>query len=244
MTALPESDAQDSETEVPGEESPSGHAAWILTSEETRVLGCLLEKAATTPDHYPLTMNALLAACNQKTNRHPVVDYNEDQAEEAVAGLRAKGLALRVTMAGSRVPKFQHSFDRAFPDLEESGIALMTTLLLRDRQTLGELRSRTERMYHFPSLEAVQTVLDELVCFPPRQLVKEFPAGGGHRVPTFVHLLAGEPGGEPAASASHGAVPAVPAPDWRENLEEEVATLRSEVEALRRDLEDFRAQFG
>ena len=244
MTAMPESDGAHGETEVPAGESTSESPAWILTPEETRVLGCLLEKAATTPDHYPLTMNSLLAACNQKTNRHPVVDYNEDQVEEAVAGLRAKGLALRVTMAGSRVPKFQHSFERAFPDLEKSAIALMTTLLLRDRQTLGELRSRTERMFHFASLEAVQTVLDELVCFPPRQLVREFPAGGGHRVPTFVQLLAGEPGEEAAAAASHAAVPAVPVADWRTRMEEEMATLRSDVESLRRELEEFRAQFG
>lgn len=235
MDHVPHPESHPEESGNPTEESPAD----ILTPEEARVLGCLMEKAKTTPEHYPLTMNSLIAACNQKTNRAPVVEYNEGQVDEAMAGLRAKGLGLRVTMAGSRVLKFQHSFERAFPDLEPCGAALMAVLLLRGRQTLGELRSRTERMFHFDSLEDVQEALDDLVCYPPRQLVREIPAGGGHRVPTFVHLLAGEPGEESAETTGPATRQAVPATGWREDIEEQLAALRSEIESLRRDLGDF-----
>ena len=126
MEDTPPPESPPEETGTPAGESPGESTAWTLTAEEARVLGCLMEKARTTPEHYPLTMNSLVAACNQRTNRAPVVEYHEGQVEEAVAGLRSKGLALRVTMAGSRVPKFQHTFERSFPDLDQSGIALMT----------------------------------------------------------------------------------------------------------------------
>ncbi len=208
----------------------------MLTPEESRVLGCLMEKARTTPDHYPLTMNSLVAACSQKSNRFPVVDYNDVQVGEILASLRAKHLALHVTMAGSRVSKFQHCFERAYPDVSPAGEALMTVLLLRGQQTLGELRSRTERMFPFESIDAVQDALDELVCYPPRQLVREIPSGGGHRVPTFIHLLAGDPevdNPEPDTPS----VPTSPADlDWKERIEEQLATLRSDIESLRQDL--------
>ena len=240
MENTPPPELPPEETGNPAEESPGESPVWTLTPEEARVLGCLMEKARTTPEHYPLTMNSLVAASSQKTNRAPVVEYNEGQVEEAVAGLRSKGLALHVTMAGSRVPKFQHTFEHTFPDLDQRGIALVTILLLRGRQTLGELRSRTERLFQFDSLEDAQAALDDLVCFPPRQLVRELPSGGGHRVPTFVHLLAGEPGEEPTAAGGPADVAAV---DWRETMEQELAALRSEVESLRRDLDEFRGQF-
>jgi hypothetical protein len=238
-------DIHDSATQ-PGDspENPQEESrAWILTPEESRVLGCLMEKARTTPEYYPLTMNALVAACNQKTSRDPVVDYNEAQVDEAVAGLRSHGLALRVTMAGSRVPKFQHCMERAFPDLNDRGMALIAVLLLRGRQTLGELRSRTERLFHFPSLDAVQNTLDDLVCFPPRQLVRELPPGGVHHVPTFVQLLSGDPGADSPEPGRHHETAAAPAADWRDKMEEELAALRAEVESLRRELDSFRSQF-
>lgn len=218
----------------------------MLTSEEARVLGCLLEKAQTTPDHYPLTMNSLVAACNQKTNRHPVVDYNEGQVEAALAGLREKGLSLRVTMAGSRVAKFQHSFDRAFPELDEGATALMTVLLLRGRQTLGELRARTERMFAFDSVEDVQATLDELVCYPPRQLVRELPSGDGHREPTYVQLLdqsAANAVGPRGAGCAHAASTVNPAEEWKESIEREIASLREELASLRVEFDAFKQRF-
>lgn len=221
--------------ETPATESSTDDLS-MLSPEEARVLGCLMEKAKTTPDHYPLTMNALVAACNQKTSRHPVVDYNDVQVGEIVASLRAKHLALHVTMAGSRVSKFQHCFERAYPDVGPAGEALMTVLLLRGQQTLGELRTRTERMAHFDSLDDVQNALDELVCYPPRQLVREIPPGGGHRVPTFIHLLSGDPETEPIKTTAPPAATPPPDDDWKERIEDQLATLRSEIEALREQL--------
>lgn len=217
----------------------------LLTPEEARVLGSLLEKELTTPEYYPLTMNALLAACNQKSNRTPVVEYTEDEVDEAIAGLRSKGFALRVTVAGSRVAKFQHSLDRALPDLGDPETAILTTLLLRGQQSLAELKTRSERMCHFASLDQAQEALDELEVYPPRQLVKSIEAGGGRRVQTFVHLLCGDPG-EGAEVPSEGATRAVSpaAPDWHEKTEAEMATLRSELESLRREFDEFRNQFG
>lgn len=211
----------------------------LLTAEEARVLGCLLEKEQATPEYYPLTMNSLLAACNQKSNRHPVVEYNDAQVEEAVAGLRAKGFVLRVSVAGSRVPKFQHIVDRALPGLGAAEIAVLTVLLLRGPQTLGELRTRTERLHAFDSLEETQEALDALEVYPPRQLAKTIQAGGGRRVVTFRHLLCGD---EEVSMERSGSAPA--APDRHERMEEELATLRAEVEALRGELDAFRAQFG
>lgn len=220
-----------------------------LGAAEARVLGCLLEKARTTPDHYPLTMNSLMAACNQKSNRNPVVDFGEGAIDEALASLRQKGLALRVTSAGSRVPKFEHCIDRALPGLGERETALLTVLLLRGRQTLGELRTRTERMFHFPSLEEAQSCLDDLVCFPARQLVREIPAGGGHRVPTYVQLLEAETESEAESEAdtaeagpatTEEADVASPDEEWKRAVELEIAGLRKEVEELREELDALR----
>jgi hypothetical protein len=224
------------ELETRVEEPSTGDDSSMLTAEEARVLGCLMEKAKTTPDHYPLTMNSLVAACNQKSNRFPVVDYNDIQVGEVVASLRAKHLALHVTMAGSRVSKYQHCFERAYPDVGTAGEALMTVLLLRGRQTLGELRSRTERMFRFESLDDVQDALDELVCYPPRQLVREIPPGGGHRVPTFIHLLCGDAETDLTVAGERVAPATPPDNDWKERIEDQLATLRREIESLRQEL--------
>ena len=124
------------------------------------MLGCLLEKSFTTPDVYPLSFNGLLTACNQKTNRAPVVDYDEDQVAEAIEGLRDKQLVLRVDGAGSRVQKYRHRIEERL-GLTAASQALLTVLLLRGPQTVGELRTRTERMHAFATLEVVETELRE-----------------------------------------------------------------------------------
>ena len=133
-----------------------------LTFEESRVLGCLLEKEATTPDNYPLSLNALHAACNQSSNRHPVLDLGTDVVEEAVEGLRYKNLALLVRQAGARVPKSRHTMEAEFPYMTRSQMALLCVLMLRGQQTAGELRQRTERMHPFSDLDAVEAQLEEL----------------------------------------------------------------------------------
>ncbi|MGI9244100.1 MAG: YceH family protein [Verrucomicrobiales bacterium] len=236
------------------DEKPSTIA---LTFEEGRVLGCLIEKAMTTPDHYPLTMNSLFSACNQKSNRDPVVEFDDDVIETALDGLRGKSLCSRVAVAGARVPKFRHTIERALPmfldpdkmevattdeaeKLSRRRIAVIGVLLLRGQQTLGELRTRTERMYHFADLEATQATLDDLAACPAQPLAKHLPAGGGRRVATFVELLT--PQLEGSAASAGPAIPAVREseveiePSWREKVETDIAELRSELDRLKASL--------
>ena len=231
-----------------------------LSFEEGRVLGCLIEKAMTTPDHYPLTMNALFAACNQKSNREPVVEFDEDQIQTAIDALREKELCARVAVAGARVPKYRHTLERAFPmfldpdkmevattdeaeGLNRRRIAVLGVLLLRGQQTLGELRTRTERMYHFADLDAIQATLDDLAACPAQPLAKWIPSGRGRRVPTFVELLTGsDPDASSPASPSESPPLTHPAPaahqeeiepSWREKGERDIADLRAEIDRLK-----------
>ena len=162
-----------------------------LSPEEVRVLGCLMEKEATTPDTYPLTLNSLLLACNQKTNRNPVVDYNEEALADAIEGLRGKQLAVRVDGAGSRVPKFRHLIDDRL-GLGRDVKALLTVLLLRGPQTLGELRLRTERMFSYATIEQVESTLLELKEEIERPLWKKLPQAPGQKEERYAHLFSGE----------------------------------------------------
>jgi len=222
-----------------------------LTFEEGRVLGCLVEKAMTTPDLYPLTMNSLFSACNQKSNRDPVVEFDDDVIEAALDGLRAKSLCSRVAVAGARVPKYRHTFGRAFPmfldpdkmevattdeaeKLSRRRIAVLGVLLLRGQQTLGEIRTRTERMYHFSDLDATQRTLDDLAKCPAQPLVKYIPVGAGRRVPTFIELLTPRPEPARSESALRGATAEQEIePSWRERVESDIAELRAELARLK-----------
>ena len=223
-----------------------------LTFEEGRVLGCLIEKAMTTPDLYPLTFNSLVAACNQKTNREPVVSFDDDVIEAALDGLRSKQLCARVAVAGARVPKYRHTLGRAFPKfidadkievattdeaekLSRRRTAIIGVLLLRGQQTLAELRTRTERMYHFGDLDAVQRTLDDLIKFPDQALAKGFPVGGGRRVPTFIQLLTPYEPSSHAGSATPSAIREEEKiePSWKEKVEAEIAELRAEINRLK-----------
>lgn len=212
-----------------------------LTAEQIRVLGCLLEKEKTTPDYYPLTLNGVLTACNQSTNRDPVVSYDERTVLEALEGLKARQFVMQITMSGARVKKFKHNLDRKIPWLEKPEIALLTTLLLRGAQTVGELRQRSERMQMFPDLEAVETTLARLgenehgerlvVCFPP---------GPGRKSALYLHTLGGVPESPtvtPAAGASLpvslGVKSAPVDEEWKLKVEAELALLRLEVDALK-----------
>lgn len=229
------------ESSDPAPESASAKPAAFLTFEESRVLGCLLEKEATVPDQYPLTFNSLHAACNQSSNREPVVDFGTDTVEEAMEGLRYKKLSILVHQAGARVPKCKHTLENKYPYLTKGQQAILCVLLLRGPQTVGELRQRTERMHAFADLDRVQKVLDEMAAHTPDPIVKLIPAGGGRRVATWAHALCGDVvpiASEPARAAE------APAASWRTEMEEEIAALREEVSSLRSEIESIKSNLG
>ena len=209
-----------------------------LTYQEVRVLGCLVEKEMTTPEYYPLTLNALVAACNQTTNREPAMKLEESTVREALEGLKTRGYALQVTLAGARVQKYKHNLDHKLPRLEKPTQALLCVLLLRGPQTAGELRQRAERMYSFSDIPATETALRELMTYPESPLVESIPAGGGRKTITYVHLLGGpvETSGVATSSAGEAEVQAHTDIAWRERLESEIAMLRDEVAELKRRL--------
>jgi len=143
-----------------------------LQPTEVRVLGALVEKEITTPEYYPLTLNALVNACNQKSSREPVVNYGEDTVSQALTLLRNKGLSLRITGAGHRVEKYGHTLGEKL-NLGRREVALLCVLMLRGPQTVGELRGRTERMHNFEDLEEVERCLEALAARDPDPLVKK-----------------------------------------------------------------------
>lgn len=142
-----------------------------ISAESVRVLGVLLEKEKTTPDNYPLTLNSLVLGCNQSTNRSPVVEYSELEVERALGELRDIGLSLRGVYAGSRVPKHRHSLENVL-ELSPGAQAILTVLLLRGSQTLGELKQRTERLYNFENLDECDKAIDELCNYNPELAVR------------------------------------------------------------------------
>ena len=215
---------------------------FILTPAETRILGCLLEKERITPENYPLSLNSLIAACNQSTNRDPVVSYDEKTVEAGVDSLREKKLATMTSGAGSRVPKYRHNLLNHF-QLNQREIALLCVLLLRGPQTPGELRSRTERVQFFDSLEQVESFLADLAKGDD-PLVRVLPARPGQKEKRYVQLISGEPvlQGDfeaeiPIAGAKANSQSRI------EALENEIATLKIELRQLREELLSFRKQF-
>lgn len=228
----------------PSSESADAAPAALLTFEESRVLGCLLEKEATTPDHYPLTFNALHAACNQSSNREPVVDFGTDTVEEAMEGLRYKKLSILVHQAGARVPKCKHTIENKYPYLTKGQRALLCVLLLRGPQTVGELRQRTERLHPFADLERVQRVLDEMAAHTPEPIVQLIPAGGGRRVATYGHTLCGEMAFASVAVPAESRAVEAPAASWRSEMEEAIEALRAEVSSLRSEVESLKSNLG
>ncbi len=160
-----------------------------LTPEEARVVGALAEKQLTTPQYYPLTLNALVNACNQTSNRNPVVAYDEATVERALHGLRDKRLARTVLSPGNRAPKYRHLLDEALALVPEE-LAVLTVLLLRGPQTVGELRTRSERMYPFASLEEVEAALERLATRHEEPLVERLERQPGQKEARYTHLLA------------------------------------------------------
>jgi uncharacterized protein YceH (UPF0502 family) len=211
----------------------------LLSPEEARVLGCLLEKQITTPDYYPLTLNALVAACNQKSSRDPVVNYDDKTVLRALDHLREKKLSLLHHVAGSRVPKYEHRLDERFTFSEEQR-GVLCLLLLRGAQTAGELRSRSGRLCSFSSPTEVERVLGSLVGHEDGPFVVDLPVLPGAREPRYMHLLCGEPELPDPADVPYRAEPA------RIRLEEEQqrwAEMEATIEQLKAELAEIRAQF-
>ena len=210
-----------------------------LTAVEVRVLGALVEKEMATPEYYPLTLNALLNACNQKSNRDPAVSYDEDTVAEAIDSLREKKLAAVITGAGMRVPKYRELLSESL-NLGRRELAILCELMLRGPQTVGELRDRAGRLHPFADLDEVESILRRLMEWQPDPLAVRLARQPGTKEQRNAHLLSGEP----AAAASAEAPPEAPARGERlAALEAEVRELRNEVRALGERLDKFRAQF-
>ncbi len=214
----------------------------VLNEVEARVLGALVEKDTTTPDYYPLSLNALVNACNQKSNREPVMHVEEGTVREALDRLREHGLAEPAGGADSRVTKYEHRLQETF-NFSRGETAVLCVLLLRGAQTPGELRGRTERMHRFEDLDAVQSSLQKLMQREP-PLVAVLPRQPGTKESRYAHLLSGEV--ESKELASHRAVSPSSSSAYNERvsrLEEAVADLQNEVGELKQQLAEFRKQF-
>jgi hypothetical protein len=205
------------------------------------VLAALIEKEVTTPDYYPLSLNALTNACNQKSNRNPVMALDDQAVREVLDSLNEKGLAGPTSTAESRVTKYAHRAQEAF-NFDRQETALVCELMLRGPQTLGELRAHAERMYRFDSLETLEGALQKLIEWQP-PLVKKLPRLPGTKEPRYAQLLAGEKP-EWTAAAEPAAVAAAYPPDDRIlQLEAEVAELKRQLSDLQRQFDQFKKQF-
>ena len=204
----------------------------LLNEIETRVLGSLVEKETATPEYYPLSLHALTAACNQKSNRDPVMSLEEDAVHAALETLRAKRLTVDISGGDHRVHKYAHRLGEVF-NFDRREQTLLCVLMLRGAQTVGELRGRSERLYNFDSLADVEATLTRLVERTP-PLVRKLARRPGEKESRFAHLLRGdveEPEGPPP-------VPSSPSP-----IEARVASIESDLAALKREFEEFRKSF-
>jgi uncharacterized protein YceH (UPF0502 family) len=215
-----------------------------MNAIEVRVVGSLVEKQMATPEYYPLTLNALVNACNQLTGREPVVSYDERTIARALETLREKQLVWQVATAGGRVPKYEHRLAEKFK-LAEQETAVLAVLMLRGPQTVGEIKGRTGRMYQFAELSEVEMTLESLMTAEP-PLVLRLPRQPGTKESRYAHLLAGEVQVEeqPAAPRAEAAVLDVRAENERlARLESEVADLRQQLADLQQQFLDFKRQF-
>ena len=214
----------------------------ILNETEARIVGALVEKQLTTPEYYPLTMNALIAACNQKNNREPVTSLDESTVANALEGLRDRNIVYVFYGSNSRVPKYKHMLPSVY-ELEPPEVAVLDVMLLRGPQTLGELRTRTERLYGFSGLGEIQETLDSLSRREDPLIVKleRLP---GQKDARYAHLISGPIDMERiAAAAASGPRSVGNDPSRVETLERQVSDLRSEVDELKATFEEFKKQF-
>ncbi len=205
----------------------------VLNIAEVRVLGALIEKENTTPEYYPMTLNSLVAACNQKSNRWPVTELQDHEVQSALSGLRSHGFAAEIS-GGSRVPKYAQRFTEKL-NMGRRETAILCVLMLRGQQTLGEIKGRTERTYEFADLDEVETVIRKLMNRQEGALVQEFAPAPGMKEPRYGQTLGGfveqAVAAPPPASGAGGH-------DRLAALESDLARLREEVAELRRRLEE------
>lgn len=211
-----------------------------LSETEARIVGSLVEKQLTTPEYYPLTLNALTAACNQKSNRDPVMSLGETEIMTAIDSLRDKNLVYLYYGSGSRTVKYKHMLQSVY-DLDDAGVSIVAVLLLRGPQTIGEIRERTGRLHEFGGLNEVQEALDELTRRDEPIIVK-LERQPGQKEARYAHLLSGEVAQQqftptPRSVASDGAN------DRIVKLENEVELLRGELADFRQTFDEFRKQF-
>lgn len=210
-----------------------------LTPIQARILACLMEKKESTPDQYPLTLNALRNACNQKSSRNPVVNYNAGEVGHAIRELEAMGLVREEW--GARAPRYEHLANKGL-NLHSKGIALICTLMLRGPQTLGELRNNSVRLFEFDDLDDVQYALNQLLNSEP-PMVTALPRQTGQKEGRFAHLLCGEP--EIPATVQTVASPPLTAQQPTDTeLQEKVARLEAELEDVRDRLESIEKRFN
>lgn len=222
----------------------------ILDEVEARVISSLIEKQITTPEYYPLTLNALMNACNQTSNREPVVSYDEKRIARALESLREKNLVYVFYGSDSRVPKYKQMMTEVF-HLTQPQLAVMCVLMLRGAQTIGEIRGRTGRLYEFADLAQVETTLEELITRDDPQLVTRLSRQAGQKDARFAHLLTGDvaaaavaPSEEPRRVRPEPAMQQVQAENERiSRLETTVEGLRGEIVELRRQFDEFKKQF-
>jgi len=214
-----------------------------LSPHEARVIGCLIEKQVSTPDQYPLSLNALVNACNQKSNRHPVLDLDEREVQAVVDGLMRRQLVLEKSGFGSRVPKYQHLFcNTQFGSIRFSpqGTAIVCELLLRGPQTPGELRTHAARLAPLKDVSEVELELEELMTRPDGPFVARLPREPGRRESRYMHLFSGD--APPAVEAEPE--PAHPAAAGSPSVLQRLAALEAEVAELRRELESLKQKTG
>lgn len=206
----------------------------LLTDDEVRVLGCLMEKEMATPEYYPLTLNALINACNQKSNRDPVVSYDEGTVVYALNGLLERKLVRQSNV--SRVAKYEQIFSHEMK-LVTSEQAIICILLLRGPQTAGEIRSRTDRLYAFPNLDDVQKVITNL---EDMELVEKLPRQPGRKESRYTHLLSGKPQEKPVETIIRSRV----APEIdRSNETDRISKLQEQMDELREEMKSLQAEF-
>ncbi|MBI4479892.1 MAG: YceH family protein [Acidobacteria bacterium] len=210
----------------------------LLNDAEVRVLGALMEKESTTPDYYPLSLHALLNACNQKSNRDPVMNLDEPSVREALDSLNQKGLAGPTSTAESRVTKYEHRIGEVF-NLGRRENALLCVLLLRGPQTPGELRGRAERMHRFDDLGEVQSTLQRMIEFTP-PLVKMLPRQPGTKESRYTHLLSGDvETWEPPSASVQSSAGASTEGERITTLEAQVASLQEDVDRLQQQVAEI-----